>query len=345
MIEFSLFNLMGFRARDAQVRDILSDTVALVQHAEDRGFDAAWFAEHHFSNYCISPSPLLMVSYCAGLTTRIHLGPAVVVVPLYQPVRLLEDIGMVAALCGDRLRLGIGSGYQPFEFDRFGAELDHSKPALDEFIQLMDAAYTSETFTFKGRFTNLAETSITTRPPQLLPIWIAGDSEETHRLAARRGYTPIITGRGSGPDYLGDMRARIDFSYAAEGYSADDHPLSILRFACVTENASETEAYLENVRYQLRLAGALRNRNEAMDRGMMVETAIPGEPSLEDLAKSLPVGDSETVAERLCADIKASGASHVMLNIQAGASTMAQARRTIDAFASDIRPAIARALQ
>ena len=345
MIEFSLFNLMGFRTRGAPVRDILADTVALVQHAEDRGFDAAWFAEHHFSNYCICPSPLLMVSHCAGLTSRIHLGPAVIVVPLYQPVRLLEDIGMVAGLCGDRLRLGIGSGYQPFEFDRFEAELDHSKPALDEFIRLMDAAYASETFAFEGDITNLPETSITTRPPQLLPIWIAGDSEATHRLAAQRGYTPIITGRGSGSDYLGDMRARIDASYAAEGLSANSHPLGILRFACVTESAAETEAYLENVRYQLRLAGALRNRGEAMEQGMMVEAPIAGEPSLEELARNLPVGDSETVAARLYADIKASGASQVMLNIQAGDSTMAQARRTIDAFASDIRPSIARALQ
>ena len=112
----------------------------------------------------------------------------------------------------------------------------------------------------------------------------------------------------------------------------------------MTESASETEAYLENVRYQMRLAGALRNRSEAMERGMIVEAPIPGEPSLEELARNLPVGDAETVAERLHADIKASGASHVMLNIQAGASTMVQARRTIDAFASNIRPAIERAM-
>ncbi|MDA0229155.1 MAG: LLM class flavin-dependent oxidoreductase [Proteobacteria bacterium] len=344
MIEFSLFNLMGFRARGAAVSDILADTVSLVQHAEDRGFDAAWFAEHHFSNYCICPSPLLMVSHCAGLTSRIHLGPAVIVVPLYQPVRLLEEIGMAAGLCGGRLQLGIGSGYQPFEFDRFGIDLDQSKNELDEFIHLMDEAYASETFTFDGRFTSLPETSISTRPAQMPPIWIAGDSEATHRLSARRGYTPIITGRGSGPDYLGDMRARIDSSYVAEGLSATEHPLGILRFACVTESATETEAYLENVRYQLRLAGALRNRGEAMERGMMAEAPIPGELSLEELAQNLPVGDSETVAARLLADIKASGASHVMLNIQAGNSTMAQARRTIDAFESDIRPAIERAL-
>jgi len=290
------------------------------------------------------PVAALMVSHCAALTSRIHLGPAVIVVPLYQPVRLLEEIGMIDGLCGGRLRLGIGSGYQPFEFDRFGIDLDQSKSELDEFIRLMDAAYAAESFSFDGNFTSLPETGISTRPPQMPPVWIAGDSEATHRLAARRGYTPIITGRGLGADYLGDMRARINASYSAEDKSGDGHPLGILRFACVTESAAETNAYLENVRYQLRLAGALRNRGEAMDNGMMVEAPVPGEQSLDELARNLPVGDPETIAERLTADIKASGASHVMLNIQTGTSTPAQAERTIDAFARDIRPAIERAL-
>ncbi len=344
MIEFSLFSLMGYRARGTALGDILTDTVALVQHAEECGFDSAWFAEHHFSNYCVCPSPLLMVSHCAGLTSRIRLGPAVVVVPLYQPVRLVEEIGMVAELCGERLLLGIGSGYQPYEFDRFGADLAQSKSELDEFIRLMDTAFASETFSFDGHNTRLPETSIATRPTRLPPIWIAGDSEATHRLAARRGYTPIITGRGAGSDYLAEMRARIDTSYAAEGLPTDSHPLGILRFACVTESAAETEAYVENARYQLRLAAALRNRHEAMEGGMMIEAPAPGEQSLEDMARNLPVGDAETVAERLTADIQASGASQVLLNIQSGASTMAQARRTMDVFAREIRPAIEQAL-
>lgn len=344
MIEFSLFSLMGYRMRRTAFGDILADTVELVRHAEDCGFDGAWFAEHHFSNYCVCPSPLLMVSHCAGVTSRIRLGPAVVVVPLYHPVRLVEEIGMLAELCGERLLLGIGSGYQPYEFDRFGADLARSKSELDEFILLMDAAFASETFSFDGEIIRLPETSIATRPTRLPQIWIAGDSEATHRLAARRGYTPIITGRGAGSDYLADMRARIDTSYAAEGVSSESHPLGILRFACVTESAAETEAYVENARYQLRLATALRNRDEAMDGGIMIEAPTPGEQSLEEIASNLPVGDAETVAERLTADIRASGASHVLLNIQAGTSTKTQARRTMDVFARNIRPAIEKAL-
>ena len=345
MVSFGLFCLMGYRDRGSPVSDVLGNAVQMVQWAEEAGFEAAWFAEHHFSNYCVCPSPLLMVNHCAGLTKRIKLGPAVIVVPLYHPVRLLAEIGMTQALCGDRLLLGLGSGYQPYEFERFDADLGRSKAELEEFLALMDRAYANETFTFDGDFTSLPETCISTRPPGgVPPIWVAGDSESTHRLAARRGFVPIITGRWFGADYLAEQRQRIDASYAAEGMGGADHELGILRFVCVTESDEETRDYLINARQQMRFAAALRNRQEAMEGGMLVERPFAGEPPLDEMAANLPVGDAATVAERLAADIRASGASHMMLNIQAAGSTMAQAERTIRAFAGEIRPAIERAL-
>ena len=346
MVSFGLFCLMGYRDRGSAVSEVLGNAVQMVQWAEEAGFEAAWFAEHHFSNYCVCPSPLVMVNHCAGLTTRIKLGPAVIVVPLYHPVRLLAEIGMTQALLGeDRFLLGLGSGYQPYEFERFGADLGDSKARLDEFLALMDRAYAGETFSFDGDFTALPETSISTRPPEgVPPIWIAGDSESTHRLAARRGFVPIITGRWFGGDYLAEQRERIDASYATEGLGGETHELGILRFVCLTESDEETRDYLVNARQQMRFAAALRNRQEAMDGGMLVERPFSGEPPLEEMAASLPVGDAATVAARLTADIRASGASHMMLNIQAAGSTMVQAERTIRAFASEIRPAIERAL-
>ena len=339
-IEFSLFSLMGYRDRGTNVGSVVSDTVSLVQHAEEVGFDAAWFAEHHFSNYCVSPSPLIMVSHCVGVTSKIRLGPAVLVIPLYQPIRLIEEIGLISELCGERFMLGIGSGYQPFEFDRFDKNLSHSKAEFDEFINLMDSAFENETFSYDGVFTKVPETSISTRPFRKAPIWIAGDSEETHKLAARQGFTPIITGRWSGPEYLASMRSRIDSSYVAEGFSKGAESLGILRFACVTKDDEETESYLENARYQLRLAMSLRNRSEAMNSGMMVERPVSNEPTLKQIEKNLAIGDVQTVAARLLDDIRASGANHIMLNIQAGSSTLDQAKRTMDALPK-IRAAIA----
>ncbi len=345
MTTFGLFCLMGYRERGTKVADVLDNAVRMVQWAEDAGFEAAWFAEHHFSNYCVCPSPLLMVAHCAARTKRIKLGPAVVVIPLYNPVRLLAEIGMTAALCGDRLQLGIGSGYQPYEFERFGADLAESKDRLDEFLLLMDRAFDEETFRFDGRFTALPETGISTRPENgPPPIWIAGDSEETHRLAARRGFVPIVTGRTHGSEYLRMQRARVDSAFAKEGRTDGERPLGVLRFACVTESDAETRDYLVNARQQARYAAALRNRAEAMDGGMLIEKPIPGETPLDEMAQNLPVGDPATVAARLAADIRESRATHVMLNIQAAGSTLAQARRTIDLFGREIRPMIQRAL-
>ena len=267
MVSFGLFCLMGYRDRGSPVSEVLGNAVQMVQWAEEAGFEAAWFAEHHFSNYCVCPSPLLMVNHCAGRTKRIKLGPAVIVVPLYHPVRLLAEIGMTQALLGEeRFLLGLGSGYQPYEFERFDADLGQSKAQLEEFLALMDRAYANETFTFDGDFTALPETNISTRPPGgVPPIWVAGDSESTHRLAAQRGFVPIITGRWFGADYLAEQRERIDASYAAEGRGGEAHELGILRFVCVTESDEETLDYLVNARQQMRFAAALRNRQEAMD--------------------------------------------------------------------------------
>jgi alkanesulfonate monooxygenase SsuD/methylene tetrahydromethanopterin reductase-like flavin-dependent oxidoreductase (luciferase family) len=343
MVSFGLFCLMGYRDRGTSVSDVLGNAVQMVQWAEDAGFEAAWFAEHHFSNYCVCPSPLLMVNHCAGKTARIKLGPAVIVVPLYHPIRLLAEIGMTAALCGDRLLLGIGSGYQPFEFERYGADLAQSKAQLDEFLALMDQAYADETFAFDGTFTSVPDTSISTRPANgIPPIWIAGDSEATHRLAAQRGFVPIITGRAHGPDYLAEQRSRVDTSFAKEG--VEQAPLGVLRFVCVTESDEETYDYLANARQQMRFAAALRNRQEAIDGGMLIEKPVPNEVSLDEMAENLAVGDAATIAERLIADIHASKASHVMLNVQAAGSTMVQAQRTIETFGREIRPMIDRAL-
>ena len=108
-MKFDLFCLMPQRDPAQALAEVYQETVDLIRLAEDIGFDTAWFAEHHFSNYSICPSPLMMAMHCAGHTTRIRLGTGVLVLPLYHPVRVLEEIGMVDVLSGGRLTIGIGS--------------------------------------------------------------------------------------------------------------------------------------------------------------------------------------------------------------------------------------------
>ena len=57
------------------------------------------------------------------ITKKIRLGAAVVVLPLYNPARLVAEIATADALSNGRLMLGVGAGYQPDEFERFGVDI------------------------------------------------------------------------------------------------------------------------------------------------------------------------------------------------------------------------------
>src|SRR6185312_12779403 len=162
-MDFGQFNLMSYRTPGTPAERLYDEAVAQVKAAEQAGFAISWFAEHHFSNYCVCPSPLMMVARLAGETKRIKLGSGVVVVPLYHPVRLASEIGMVDALTHGRLVLGVGSGYQPYEFERFGQALEQSVPKLFEFMDMLELAFSRDTFSYQGKYFTLPETHIAAR--------------------------------------------------------------------------------------------------------------------------------------------------------------------------------------
>ena len=163
-MHFGQFNLMGYRTPGIKAHELYDNAVEQVKAAEANGFEIAWFAEHHFSNYCVCPSPLMMLARLAGETRRIKLGSAVVVMPLYEPVRLISEIGMVDALTHGRLVLGIGSGYQPYEFERFGQDLGESAPRLLEAMAMMEQAFAAETFAHEGPHYRMPRAHIAPRP-------------------------------------------------------------------------------------------------------------------------------------------------------------------------------------
>lgn len=344
-MNFGIFNLMGYRTPGTAAATLYDGAIAQVKAAEAAGFDIAWFAEHHFSNYCTCPSPLMMVARLAGETSRIKLATGVVVVPLYNPVRLASEIGMVDSLTHGRLVLGIGSGYQPYEFERFGEDLADSAPKLVEFVDILDKAFANDTFGHKGRFYEFPETHIASRPVGKLPdIWIAGDNRTLQGLAARRGWPIMLTPRHASVAQLTDVKARIGEIYAEQGLDPRHTAIAPLRHVCITDSKAEAAEFVDNVRHQIRLSQSLRRREELIDGAMLIEKPYEGEPPIDALAASLLVGDAASVAERMAALIRAAEPVHMLLQFQAGASPLAMALRSIERFAGDVVPMLERAL-
>ena len=342
-MHFGQFNLMGYRDRGTDVAALYDGAVAQVKHAEQAGFEISWFAEHHFSNYCVCPSPLMMVARCAGETSRIKLGSGVVIVPLYHPSRLLAEIGMVDQMTHGRLVLGVGSGYQPFEFERFDADLTESTPRLVEFMEMLDRATASETFSYEGRYHTLPETHIAARPVNGMPdVWVAGDNPDLHRLAARKNYVVMVTPRHYTAQMLAAARARFEATYHEVGADPAAMRFGALRHVCVTDDRAEARGFLDHVRYQIRLSQSLRHREQSMDGGMLIEKPWPGEMSLDDMERHMMVGDAHTIAERLAEEIRLAQPCHYLLHFQAGGSSTALALRSIDRFANEVRPLLER---
>lgn len=320
-MDFGIFALMQHRDVSKPSRQVIMETIEQVKTADRLGFSAAWFAEHHFNNYCLCPSPLMMVSHCAGVTQNIRLGSAVVIAPLYNPPRLIEEIAMADQLSNGRLNVGVGGGYQQYEFERFGTSLENAKDKTMELVDMIELGLTQSKFSYDGQFLKQSTTAISVRPVQkpIPPIWVATADPNLMRKAIARDYHVFISGWLGGTRLLTDFRTQINKLAIEEGRSPDDVKVGFLRFAFASDNKDEVMHYLDCARYQQRLAVSLKNRREAMEDNYMVkEEPFEGEISLERMAQNLPVGSVDTVIERLVRELQIVQPVHVAIQTQVG---------------------------
>jgi alkanesulfonate monooxygenase SsuD/methylene tetrahydromethanopterin reductase-like flavin-dependent oxidoreductase (luciferase family) len=344
-MEFGIFNLMGSRSPEKQTAEVFAEVAEQTRLADELGYAIAWFAEHHFSNYCLCASPLMIIAHCASITKKIRLGTAVVVLPLYNPARLAAEIATADALSNGRLMLGVGAGYQPYEFERFGVDIKNNLEMTEEFCDILDRAFSEDFFSYNGKHYQIPKTHIPARPVQKpLPIYVAGHTEAMFRAAARHGYRVLSSGRVGGAALLAEQYQIIRDAYRAEGVPLENAHITVNRFCHITDSKEDGLRFAENARYQSRLASSLRRRQEVMQGTVLVDVPFPAEPSLEQIHKDLLIGDVETVAEKLVAEIRATHPVHMCFSFKVGATPHKAAMRSMELMMTEVRPRVERAL-
>ena len=148
-VAFGLFDHLEQRAGQAP-HDTYAGRIRLVQAAEQAGFHAYQVAEHHFTPLGLAPSPSLFLAALAPVTQRIRLGSLVHLLPLYTPVRLIEEICMLDQLSGGRLELGIGRGVSPFELGHYGVDFLASRDSFEETLTALIAGLTQPQLHARG---------------------------------------------------------------------------------------------------------------------------------------------------------------------------------------------------
>ena len=120
--------------------------------ADKLGFTDVQLMEHHASTDGYLPSPIVLGSAVAGVTSRLAVRLCLVLLPLYDPLRIAEDLAVLDLISGGRLRLTVGLGYRQEEYDQFGVDMNNDRPSLmEEAVQTLKRAWTGEPFDYRGR--------------------------------------------------------------------------------------------------------------------------------------------------------------------------------------------------
>src|SRR5579859_6232169 len=165
MLNFGTFLLMQSPSAQSS-EEMYARAIEHAQAAEGLGFRNIWLAEHHFSTYGYVGRPVQLATYLAAKTSNIRVGTAVIVVPLHHPLLVAEDIATLDVLAQGRVDIGLGRGYQYYEFERLGLELDSARMRWDESIDIILRALEGKPFTYSGKLYEIPETSVFPHPVQ-----------------------------------------------------------------------------------------------------------------------------------------------------------------------------------
>ena len=232
-------------------RDLYCEVLDQIAWAETIGYDDVWLTEHHFTDDGHAPSPLVQAAAIAARTKKIRIGTAVLLLPLYHPVRVAEDGATVDILSGGRFELGVGIGYRVEEFAGLGISRKERAGRMNEGLEIIRRLWEGEAVTFHGKHFHIDNARLTPMPVQRPrpPLWVGGFGPAAVRRAARLGDGYI----GTGP-----MKPLAD-GYAAElracGKDASKPRLAGGHFWLIVSNDPEKtwREVAPHVRYQINL--------------------------------------------------------------------------------------------
>ncbi len=313
--------------------------------AEEGGFDTAWMAEHHLSNYSICSSPLALCSHLAGYTKRIKLGPAVVVLPFYEPLRLIEDIFMTDQLLEGRFVLGLGTGYQPREFEKFGIPFE---TRLAQGLEVWDAllqAQSTGVIDFEGEFVKIRDAALSIQPYQKsFQTFAVGSAPEIRRLILERGATALMTPGLAPPAVIATVRGLLSET-AAELQINDDFPYALQRMVFVTKDKSQLQLAAEEALRHGRYATNMRQLQPAMSGALLDDSVFEGEPTVDEILERCLFGGPEELAEQLVQELKSNKITHFSAFMQFADLPYGWAQKSMKLFIDEVMPAVKSALQ
>jgi alkanesulfonate monooxygenase SsuD/methylene tetrahydromethanopterin reductase-like flavin-dependent oxidoreductase (luciferase family) len=320
------------------LRDIYEQRLRMLELADEAGIWGYHLAEHHGTPLAVSPSPNLFLTAAAQRTTRLRLGPMVQLLPLYNPIRNIEEVCFLDNISGGRLELGVGRGISAEELEIYGLTADEARSRFGECFDILMQGLTQPEVNYEGSFYSVKHAPMTIRPLQKPhpPLWYPTSNPERVTWVAEHGFHTLFGFTHTGLDIIAAGVAAYRATLARLGKTPAGHALMLgaTRHVYVDETDAKAleiarEAYTT---FDLNFRTRPGRSAEAPSRRGDFDTALGW--------GGIIVGSPDTVRSKVQAFVDGSGVNYFVGTFAFGSLGTDEVLRSLGLFAREVMPAL-----
>ena len=332
-MQFGVFDHLD--RSDLPLQEYYEVRLKLAEVYDAAGFYAYHVAEHHSTPLGMAPSPSVFLSAVAQRTRRLRFGPLVYALPLYHPMRLIEEICMLDQMSGGRLDIGFGRGASQIEAAMYGNDPAKAELMYAEGLELIMRGLTQKTLDFHGEFYSFDSVPMELEPLQkpYPPVWYGVHSPISAERAARQGLNIVSLDPADKTRTFTDRFRQVWRN--TEHKQKSEPMIGLGRFIVIGESDKEAlqiarRAYPKwhrSFNYLFQLRGG---KGPVHQRPADLETLI-------QIGQGI-AGDVKTVTEFLKTQMAESGCNYLVGQFVFGDLSLAETLRSLELFTRCVIP-------
>lgn len=327
---------------------LFDERLSFIQAADEAGFYCLHLAEHHQTPLNMVPVPGVFLGAVARLTKKIKMGPLVYLLPLYSPLRMIDEICMVDQISHGRAEIGVGRGVSPFELKYHKIEHDQSREIFIDAYRCIVKGLSGDQLSYKGPHYQYDNVPIALRPYQkpFPAFWYGSSGAEGSTWAGEEGLHFVTLGANA------FAKANIDTfktAFAKRGGKAfQPKPefsggvaLGVQRHIFVDETDEKAKAWAKPA-----MENHLSNINWIRNRHGVTMTAermknVRGRNFEECVEEGTVIaGSPKTVLAEIEKQAKEIGFNYLLTYLFLGTMPFETAMRSMKLFVKDVMPAV-----
>jgi alkanesulfonate monooxygenase SsuD/methylene tetrahydromethanopterin reductase-like flavin-dependent oxidoreductase (luciferase family) len=328
---------------------LFDERLRFAEAADAAGIYCLHVAEHHATPLNMVPVPGVYLAAVARATKRMRLGPLVYLLPLYSPLRLIEEICMLDHLSHGRLDVGVGRSVSPYELKFHKVEHDQSREIFIDAFKCISAGLTTDSLSYEGEHFVYENVPIELRPLQQPhpPFWYGSSNEIGSTWAGEHGLHFVTLG----PPNV--AKANIDaFKTALKKRGGPVQPKSefsggavigLQRHIFVADTDAEARRFGKPA-MDRHLAHLNWLRVKHGETGLTSRLNVPRGADFEACIADGTViaGSPQTVLAELERQAKELGINYLLTYLFLGNMSLAEALRSLDLFSGEVMPHLAK---